>query len=307
MITIHDLNTHINENTAVAIGKFDGFHVGHMAIIDKLLSYKQEGLKTCIVSFYPGPDAIFGKVDKKEIQSIEARREQIASFGIDYYVEVPFSEKLSRITKEDFLIDYLYKTINARAVVAGTDVSFGYKGQGDAAYLESQCPNLGIDLAIVEKIKINDEIVSSTLIEDKISKGFVDDAKCLLGSSYMISGPIFKGKQLGRKFGFPTVNIYVPDKACVPAFGVYATYTVIDNVKYKSLTNVGVNPTVENGSKIKIESYIYDFDEDVYGHIAQTFFEKHIRPERKFESTDELFAQIGKDKETVLSYLTKNC
>lgn len=306
MIIINDLDTKINDSVCVTIGKFDGFHLGHMEIIEKVLSYKSKGLKACIVSFYPGPDVIFGKVDKKEIQTADNRRRLCEELGFDYYVEVPFSEKLSRISKEDFLYDYLAGTINAKAIVAGSDVSFGYKGEGNADFLLDNASELHIDVEIVDKISMDGEIISSSLIEDKIEAGEIAVANKMLGKPYSISGEIVVGKKLGRQFGFPTINVYVPEKSVVPAYGVYATKTLINGVLYNTLTNVGINPTVESGKRAKVESYIYDFNRDVYGEIATINFLEYIRPEQKFDSKEALFDQISKDKETVLAFLIKN-
>ncbi len=292
----------IDARTAVAIGKFDGVHVGHRKLLAEILEQKKKGLKACVFTFDPTPAVYFGLSDGRELNTREEKRELFKRLGVDILVEFPMDRETAKTTPEDFVREILVRKLKASFVAAGTDVSFGHKGAGNAALLCKMAAECDFEVRLIDKVTLEGRKISSTYVRESIEKGDVGLAAKLLGECYHVKGSVVHGKKLGRTLGFPTVNL-IPDlKKLMPLPGVYRTVVQIKgeddkwSEEYKGLTNVGYKPTVSEEQKFcGVETYIYDFDEEIYGKEISVSFCEFCRPERRFASVEELKAQVRKD------------
>ena len=293
---------YINGRTAVAIGKFDGVHIGHQKLLMELsdaVSSCDEEMKSCVFTFDPAPSVFFGA----ESSLLTTRKEKRILFerkGIDILIEYPFDRETADTEPSDFLNDIIVGRIGAGVIAAGRDLSFGKKGAGDCELLRRYGAENDISVRIIDKIKIEldrEYEVSSTLIRDLIAQARMEDAEQLLGIPYFIYGRIVHGNHIGAGLGFPTINILPDPDKLLPPFGVYTSDVIIDGREYSGLTNIGRKPTVSDHELRGVETYIYDFDGDVYGQDAEVYLRHFCRPEVKFSSLDELKAQLASDIE----------
>ncbi len=297
MLIINDIDSiKLTESCAVAIGKFDGVHLGHRVILDRLLEKKKEGLLAAVFTFNPSPEAFFTGVNE-ELSTVEEKRDLFEALGIDILVEFPMNKENAAIPAVSFAQDILLKGMRARYIVAGTDLSFGDRGLGNAALLKEMAIDGQFAVDIVDKVLYEDEVISSTLIRKAVTEGDMKKAAALLGCPYRISGEVIHGKALGRTKGMPTINISPESGKVLPPYGVYKSVCHVGNNVYKSITDIGIKPTVSSEYKVGIETFIYDFDEDIYGDKVTVELLSYVRPEVKFSSEDELFKQIAKDIE----------
>ncbi|MEZ0535804.1 bifunctional riboflavin kinase/FAD synthetase [Caldicellulosiruptoraceae bacterium PP1] len=278
------------EDISVAIGFFDGLHIGHMALINKLKEKK--GCKA-IFTFKNHPDELIkGHIDY--ILTEKERLELFSENNIDIVFFIDFTQELMKMTPQQFIDEILIKKLRVKNVIVGYDFTFGYRAIGNAEYLKEKLNERKIDCTIIEPIYYNNQIISSTKIRDYIKSGLIEIANNMLGYNYFIAGMVKKGKALGREIGFPTINISFSNKKIIPKYGVYATYTIIDNIKFPSITNVGQNPTVSDGG-INIETHIFDISKELYNKDVKIEFLKYIREEIKFDNIELLKQQINKD------------
>ena len=299
-------NIKLLKETIVILGNFDGIHIGHQELFQVAKNTAQtKGLKTVLFSFFPHPTWVLGNSPKQLLMSREEKRKKIEDLGIDIYVEYPFSMEFSQITAEAFITDILLKKLNGKAVVIGDKYFFGKNKEGNISYMHKLGGKYNFDVFVVKEIKEDNNTVSSTYIRDLILNGEINKASELLGHLYTVSGIVTKGKQLGRTLGFPTINIIPEQIKVLPPNGVYITKVWISGKVYNGISNVGYNPTV-NGDIKKVETYILDFCEDVYGKEASVGFVNYIRPEIKFASLDELEGQLRKDKAFALETITND-
>lgn len=292
----------ITEDTVVAIGKFDGFHRGHQKLLNKLKEHKKKGLSTVVFTFVPSPAAFFSNEPVSELTTIEEKRKIFEKAEVDYLIEYPFYKEIADMEPEDYIRKVLVEQINAKCIVAGDDVSYGKHGKGDYQLLEKFSKECGYEVVIIEKVLWQNKEVSSTYVRDEVRNGNMELVEQLLGTPYHIGGEIVHGRKLGRTIGMPTVNLVPVENKLLPPKGVYYSYVCFDNEiygagKFPAITNIGTKPTVNNGSMMGVETYIYDFDEEVYGDTIDVFLLKHIREEMKFENVDELKMQMAKDIE----------
>ena len=283
------------EKSAVAIGKFDGIHMGHRQLLSEIIAKKREGLKAVVFTFHPSPNVLFSKTLERELTSLEEKRQIFESLGVDILVEFPMTYETAATSKEVFVKDILVDKINAKFIVAGYDLSFGKNGEGNSEFLIVEGQKFGFDVKIIDKISYKDEIISSTLVRQAIADGDVKKAKFMLGSPYFIKGVVEKGNQIGRTIGFPTVNVTPPKEKLLPPNGVYKTEVTVDGRIYEAITNIGCKPTVTDEGKIGVESYIYNFTENIYGKEIEVAFLEFMRKEKKFENVDELKKQLQSD------------
>lgn len=281
--------------TAVAIGKFDGLHRGHRELLDQILQTKNRGYLSTIFTFDPPPEVLFGKRLAKEITTKEEKRIIFDELGVDILIEYPLNEVSAAIAPEDFVKEVLKDRMNMSYLAAGYDLSFGHKGAGNADLLRKLAPELGFELKIIEKVCDEGREISSTFIREEVETGNLEHVGRLLGEPYMIIGQVVHGAKLGRKIGMPTINILPEKEKMLPPNGVYYSRTKIGNKEYKSITNIGKKPTVSNAEQIGVETYLYEFEQDVYGKNAIVKLLEYKRPEKKFENLDELKAQMLKD------------
>ena len=285
----------ILQPTAVAIGKFDGLHRGHRELLKKILHMKSQGLLATIFTFDPPPEVLFGKRGLKEITTKEEKRIIFEKMGVDILIEFPLNKENASILPEDFVKEILIDKMKMSYLAAGYDLSFGHKGAGNAQLLEKLAPKYEFELHVIEKVCDNGREISSTFIREELENGALNHVAELLGEPYMIIGEVVHGAKLGRKIGMPTINLLPEKEKMLPPNGVYYSRTQIGEKEYKSITNIGKKPTVSNEEQIGVETYLYEFDQDVYGKNAIVKLLEFKRPERKFADVEELKAQMMKD------------
>jgi riboflavin kinase/FMN adenylyltransferase len=218
--------------------------------------------------------------------------------GIDILIEIPLTAATAATPPEDFVRNILVEDLKAVYIAAGTDVSFGDKGRGDQYLLRNMSKELGFELCLIDKVMLDGQEVSSTRVRNVVADGDMPMVKRLLGNDYSVSGIVEHGKHLGTTIGVPTVNVLPTDNKLMPPFGVYKSTVIIDEKSYSGMTNIGRKPTVSDSNKVGVETYIYDFDEDVYGKYIEVRLLEFMRPEMKFDSVELLKAQIHSDIET---------
>ncbi len=285
----------LSHPSAVAIGKFDGIHLGHRQLLGEIIAKKQEGMKAVVFTFNPSPAVLFSKVREKELTSIEEKRNLFEDMGVDVLVEFPLTYETAATPKEAFVEEILVRRLNAKFIAAGTDLSFGKNGEGNSAFLIEESPKFDFEVKIIDKISYKGEIISSTLVRKAITEGDVKKARFMLGGPYFVQGIVQKGNQIGRTIGFPTVNIAPQEEKLLPPNGVYKTEVIVDDRIFEAITNVGCKPTVSNDDRIFIESYLYSFTENIYGKKIEVHFLEFMRKEQKFENIVELKKQLQKD------------
>ncbi|HHV29595.1 bifunctional riboflavin kinase/FAD synthetase [Acetivibrio mesophilus] len=290
--------------TGIGLGNFDGLHVGHMALINKLISESElNSLDSVVYTFSKHPENIMRKeLFTPLITAMDKKVELLEKTRLDYLYFEKFDETFSRMKPEEFVKDILVGRLNMRLAVAGFNYRFGYRGQGDTEMLSQLGRELGFKVIVIEPIKLGDEVVSSTKIRSYILDGDMDRVFTLLGRHYSIAGKVEEGRRIGNTIGFPTANIYPEAYLVLPCNGVYITKTLIDGKMHPSITNVGSNPTFGGLDKISVETYILDFDKSIYGKKVEVFFIAKLRDQMKFGSVKELTDQIEKDIGTAKNY-----
>lgn len=293
----------IREKTAVAIGKFDGIHVGHKELLSKILEKKKDGLKATVFTFDPSPEEFFVGHSVPQLFTREEKLKAFQELGVDILVMFPLNDETAATDPEEFVRRILVDELNAGFIAAGSDVSFGDKGKGDSKLLERLGKELSYELCIIDKVKIDGEEVSSTRVRNAVSDGDMDLTERLLGTKYSISGIVEHGNHLGHTIGVPTVNILPPSMKLLPPYGVYSSTVKIGKNEFKGMTNIGRKPTVSEKEKVGVETYIYDFGRDVYGEYIEVVLHSFVRPEIKFENMEQLKLQIQQDiKNAVRSF-----
>ena len=307
MVIIKDnFKTKLKYPTYIALGSFDGLHLGHMHLINETVKLsKENNAKSMICTFKNHPLSVINKeICPKLIMDNETKIKLLENTGIDIVNLVNFDKEFMKITPEEF-IKNMVKFYNAKGIVVGFNYRFGYKNLGDVEMLQKYSSKLGYKLCVCEAISVNNEVVSSSSIRHLIAEGDIIKACELLGRPHTIAGEVIKGKQLGRTIGFPTVNLNYSKQYILPKGGVYYTLAEYDNHIYKAITNIGYNPTVEGG-KLSVETYILNFDKQIYGEKVKIYFINRIRDEVKFDTIEELRQQLIKDKEYALEQKIEN-
>ena len=284
-----------NKKRVAALGFFDGIHKAHQKIIGSAVEATEKGFKSVVITLDKSPKEYFGKTSEESLTPTNKKNELLTNLGVDevYYLE--FNEKLQNLSAEEF-INNILKKLNIDKVFCGFDYRFGYKGLGTPDLIKDS----GIEVIVQEKQKIDEEKISTTVLKEFVRKGEFSKYKEYTGRFYSISGLVVKGRQLGRTINFPTANLELDGKYLLPEMnGVYVTKIKVNNKIYKSITNIGYNPTVSAEKNKKfIETYILDFDEDIYGEKIEIYFYEFLRKEKKFESFDHLKEQLKLDKKT---------
>lgn len=279
---------HIPHKTAIAIGKFDGIHRGHRALLNCLERAGKEGLKTAVFTFFPSPSAFFSNGEIKELTTREEKRALFSGLGIDYLVEYPFCKKTADIEPDRYVKEFLLDKMNGALIAAGWDVGFGKGGKGDRRILEQLSAEYGFKLEIIDKLKYENREISSTFVREEILKGNMEKAATLLGEPYFVSGRVEEGKKLGRKLGMPTANLYPDGDKLLPPNGVYFSKIKVNGREYNGVTNIGNRPTVEDGDRVSVETYLLDFEEKLYGKHIKISLLHYRRGEQRFESVEAL-------------------
>lgn len=296
------LDFELNRDTAVAIGKFDGMHRGHNRLLQEILDKRQKGLAACVFTFDPSPAVFFGFSDGRELSTREEKRKLLEKMGVDYLIEFPMTAESAGMEPEIFIEDILVKRLHTKWIVAGNDVSFGKKGAGNAMMLEALADKYGYCLTTIDKVKAGDAEISSTLVRKVVEQGDMEYVNVLLGAPYTISGKVVHGKAMGRKMGMPTVNLVPEENKLLPPCGVYVSSVRFGGKEYPSISNIGYKPTVADNLALGLETYLYDFDRDIYDEEIEVCLYKFLRPEMRFSSLEELREQVQKDIFTGKNY-----
>lgn len=291
----------------LTIGTFDGVHIGHQKIIQQINTIaKQINGESVLFTFYPHPRMVLFPEGHglQLIQTQQEKMDKLAQVGLQNTIVYPFTKSFSRLTALEFVRDFLVNRLNVHTVVIGYDHHFGKNREGSLELLKDLGPTYGFNVVEIPAQDIEDVNVSSTKIRKAILDGDIQTANAYLGDYFGFCGTVIKGKEIGRKIGFPTANIQIDsDIKIVPADGVYfGVTTTPDNKKHFSLLNIGNNPTV-NGKNRSIEVYLLDFSGDLYGQMLHVEIFQKIRSERKFVNVQALAKQLKKDEDTARNIL----
>lgn len=285
---------------AIAIGNFDGVHRGHRTLLEKLKRKACElGCQAAVLTFVPHPQTIL-RPDRplQLLTTYEERAELLKQAGVDEVVEQSFHRDFSNLTAREFFTEILLKRLDARALIVGYDFAFGKNREGDLSLLKTLALPAGVEICVENAQRDQEEIISSTVIRGLIAKGDLGRASHLLGYDFSFRGRVEHGQKLGRKIGFPTVNLSLHDQGSkiIPPFGVYATLVRVGEDYFPAVSNLGLRPTVVEGATHPVlETYLLDTQTDLYGKTIEVAFKKFLRPELKFGSLEELSSQITKD------------
>ncbi len=283
------------KNTVVTMGVFDGVHLGHQSLLKKCRTQARRLKKKAVVyTFDPHPVRIlFPKACPPLLNTRSQKLELLKASGIDICIVEKFNKSFSNLTPESFFNKILVERCRAQEVIVGYDFTFGSERKGTTALLSELGQKHGIKVTIIDAFLTNGYLVSSTVIRQQIQDGNVDLAVLLLGRPYFIDGRIVKGDGLGRQMGFPTANLET-DNELLPANGVYATRARLGNRRYNSVTNIGTRPTF-HGSELRIETHLLNFNKKISHKEVRLEFVARLRPERPFNSPEELIGEINKD------------
>ena len=306
------------QNAVVTIGTFDGVHVGHRQIINKL---KVEALKikgeSVIITFHPHPRKIISSaiLGVRLINTLEEKIEVLSGFGIDHLVIVPFTDAFANQPAEDYIRNFLFEKFHPDTIIIGYDHRFGRERLGDYKLLEKVAPQFGFKIKEIPKHILDEIAISSTNIREAVLHTDIEMANRLLGYTFFFEGEVVHGNKLGRQLGYPTANLKVQDpEKIIPGDGIYAVYVDIkrnfaakneestevnsipgENVQYKGMMSIGFRPTVD-GKKRVIEVNVFDFNKDIYGKTMRVYVKKFLRAEVKFNTLEDLVKQIDQDK-----------
>ncbi|SCG83399.1 riboflavin kinase / FMN adenylyltransferase [Proteiniborus sp. DW1] len=300
MKILHDCNTSINKYTAVALGNFDGFHLGHQYLIKEMMKNAEEKGLTKSVFTFNNESLVNFKTNKTNnlLMSNEQKILLFEKIGIEILYLTDFTKEIMRMSPYDFVKKILVDQLHAKFVVIGFDYKFGHKAQGNGDFLIKAGKEFGFEVMIIDPITSNNKIISSSNIRELIKDGLIEEANILLGRPFAINGTIVKGKGRGKGLGFATANLKTDTKYQIPKFGVYKSITSIDNREFLSITNIGSNPTF-NDVDFSIETHILNFNENIYGKRVHIQLLEFIREEKKFSNKNELVKQVMRDIEKI--------
>jgi len=283
----------MKKSKVVLIGNFDGIHLGHQKLISKAKRIaQQKKQKLVLITFNPHPREIINNIEMDLILPYKEKKLLLKNYGIDKIDEIKFTNKLSKLSAEEFAKEYIYKAHNPSDIVIGKNFKFGHKARGDAKLLKDSLSKK-VKVHSIDIKRLDSLVISSSEIKKLISKGNIDKVNKLLGRNYHISGKVIHGEKRGRLIGFPTTNLST-EWNFLPKKGVYVSKVVISDKSYQSITNIGVRPTF-NANSLQIESHIFDFNKNVYGKKIKIYFLARIRSEKKFETVEKLIENITKD------------
>jgi len=294
-----------NSNSAVTIGTFDGVHIGHKKIIERLnSSAKENNLESIILTFFPHPRMVLQKdTNIKLINTMEERSQILERTGLNHLVIHPFSTEFSQLSAKEYVQQMLVKYLKAEKVIIGYDHRFGKGRTANIQDLIKYGEEFNFDVEEISQQDIKNVAVSSTKIRKALENGQIEKANTYLGYNFMLTGKIVKGKQLGRTLGYPTANMHVMETyKLIPKNGVYVVKSYIENKTYYGMTNIGTNPTV-GGEKQTIETYFFDTEFNLYEKTIQIELLTRIRDEEKFNSVDALKKAMSDDEDFAREYI----
>lgn len=285
----------LNEETAVALGFFDGVHLAHRKVIEPVISAKSKGFTPMVMTFETDSQSeIKGKSGLKCIQTDRQKLFELEKIGAEIVYMAEFLQ-IAKLEAAEFIEEVLIKQFNVKLISCGYDYRFGNGAKGDVTLLKELCDKHGIELVVVPQCKIEGETISSSAIREYLQNGEIEKANHLLGYNYNTYTEVVHGRHLGNTLGFPTINQEFSPNQIVPKYGVYRTSTYIGGAEYRSITNVGVKPTIDGERLPLAETYIIGTDEDLYGELLRVDYHEMLREERRFSSIDELKKAIEAD------------
>jgi len=297
MTHIYDLhNINLLRPSMMTIGVFDGVHRGHQHLIRRLVAEAHDaGQLAVVLTFFPHPDVVIRKIEEPYyLTTAEERAALLLDLGLDYVITHPFDDEIRQMRAGDF-VDQLLTHLKIKRLWVGEDFALGYKREGDVMFLRERGREYDFTVDVIDMLETDDNgRVSSSLIRESLRSGDVEKARNLLGRSYSVSGEVIHGQARGRTIGFPTANIDVWRGKIIPANGIYAGWAYLGDERFMAMTNVGVSPTFAYKG-VTVESYLVDFDRDIYGENLTITFEKYLRPEQKFDGIESLIKQINRD------------
>jgi riboflavin kinase/FMN adenylyltransferase len=290
--------------SAIAVGKFDGIHLGHQAVLKEVIKQKKLGLQAVVVTFVHSPKTVTEHAPKNCLITKQERNLLLEQMGIDVVVELPVTEDVLNLQATEFLEDILCTQFHMGFIAAGADFCFGKNRQGNVELLMEQADSMGYQAVILEKEKMDAVTISSSYIKALLVEGKMEQITRLLGHPYCVIGKVVHGNQLGRTVGMPTINLLPEADKLLPPNGVYASQVTIQGQVYTGITNVGYKPTVAQKKQMGVEMHIFDFNEDVYGETVCVTLLSFVRPERKFDNLEQVKKQVDLDiasiKKTVM-------
>ena len=297
----------IDVPTVVTIGKFDGRHKGHQKLLHEMMKFReQNGYRLAVFTFDMAPSGVVTGKAATMITTNQERRNNMEKIGVDYLVEYPFDQETARTSPETFIAKILVGKMGMKAIVAGPDCKFGYKGAGNAELLRSMSEQYGYQTVIIEKEQDDQRDISSTYVREELDLGHIEKVNELLGEPYAIHGVVVHGNHIGGSvLGFPTANIQPPPEKHLPLFGVYVSRVLVGDRYYGGVSNIGRKPTIEGEYPVGVETFIMGLEENLYGKNIEIQLLAFIRPEQKFVSLDELRERINRDKECAAAYFEK--
>lgn len=289
---------HIDEPTALTIGKFDGLHRGHEELLSHLLEKQNADLKSVVFTFDIPPRKLTDGDGQRLLSTNSEKQVLFTERGIDYLLLCPFTPEVMCMEPEDF-VDWIVTNLNVKRIVVGEDCCFGHNRRGDHKLLAQLAGRYGYELKVIQKLKFEGRDISSTYIREEIKKGNMETAAQLLGHPYSIDGTVETGNQIGRTIGIPTANIEAEPVKLLPPFGVYAAAIDIRGERYYGIANIGRKPTIKpkegDRNPVGVEMHILNFHEDIYREPVRISFYVYERPEIRFDSISDLKDQIKKD------------
>lgn len=296
-------NANILKPTVLTLGVFDGLHLGHQRIMQTVVERSKEaGAHSTAITFDPHPRAVLHPDSAPPLlQTLDQRLANFEVLGIEQAIVIPFTKEFAAQPAEDFLYEIIHDRLQAKEVYLGKGFAFGKGRGGNIAMLRKFSAELGFFADEVPEVTLRGQRISSSMIRNLLAEGRTNLARRMLGRPYGVEGVIIRGNRRGHTIGFPTANLK-PHNRVIPKFGVYASATLVEGAWRRSITNIGVRPTFENDAEPSIETYIFDFDGELYGDVLRVRFLHRIRDERKFNGIEELKAQIEKDSARALNY-----
>ena len=287
----------MNEKQILALGFFDGVHLGHAALLRECRSLaEKENCRAGVVTFGSHPEELIRGTAPGLINTLSDRERLLKeTFQMDNVIVLPFDRKLRTMHYMDFF-RMLLGTYHAAGFVCGEDFRFGHRGEGNAKKLAEACADAGLPCTVVPQQKLNGQAVSSTLIRSYMETGYMSKAVACLGHPHILTGKVVRGHQLGRTIGIPTANLMLPKELVVPKFGVYVCIAQVEGKRYPAVTNIGTRPTVA-GIGITVEPWLLDYSGDLYGREITLEFYQFLRPEQKFSTLEALRDEIRRNAE----------
>ena len=285
------------KNTVVALGKFEGLHKGHQLLLDELDHYKKKnGYTSVMFTFDRPPKLVIKGKRERTIYTKSERCYKLQKTSLDVLIEHPFTKEFSQLSPEDFVRNILVEKLDVKVIVVGFDCGFGYKRQGNVEVLTQLSEKYGYKLVVVPKCTVHGEKAGSTLIRKYLQEGNLEAANDFLNEPYSIISKVVHGNAIGRSLiGLPTANQFPDPHKLLPPKGVYVTRIIYKNNEYYGITNIGTKPTVEDYEITGVETFIFDFDQNIYGEVIEVQFLHYKRPEMKFSGLEELSRQMKAD------------